>query len=205
MTETQIGKARVDREALRRQISDKYRDVAMNPALGFHFHTGYPLTKMLGYEEEEVNRLPSGVVDSFAGTGNPFLFGGMGESETVVDIGCGAGFDSLIAAQQVGPTGKVIAVDMTAEMRDKAQAAATEMGFEHVEVREGYAEELPVADATADAIISNGVVNLCPDKQQVFREMYRVLKPGGRLQIGDILVHLEVPQDAKDDIDLWSG
>jgi arsenite methyltransferase len=94
---------------------------------------------------------------------------------------------------------------MTAEMRDKAQAAASETGFEHVEVRKGFAEDLPVDDAAADAIISNGVVNLCPDKQQVFREMYRVLKPGGRLQIGDILVHLEVPQDAKDDIDLWSG
>lgn len=202
---TTIGVAAVDREELRARISEKYRDVAMNPALGFHFHTGAPLARMLGYPEAVVEALPEGTVASFAGTGNPFLFGDLQPGETVVDIGCGAGFDSLTAARQVGPQGRVFSVDMTEEMRAKARAGAQELGFAHVEVIEGFAETLPVADGIADVVISNGVINLCPDKQAVFREMYRVLKPGGRIQVGDILVHREVPQDARDDIDLWSG
>ncbi len=205
MTQVPIGVASLDRDELRRRISDKYRDVALNPELGFHFHTGRPLARMLGYPADIVDTLPPGTIDSFAGTGNPFLFGDLAAGETVVDIGCGAGFDSLIAARQVGPTGRVIAVDMTEAMREKARSGARHLGFDNVEVREGYAEPLPVADGTIDVVISNGVVNLCPDKQAVFREMYRVLKPGGRIQVGDILVHKVVPQDAKDDIELWSG
>ena len=202
---TAIGVAAVDREELRARISEKYRDVAMNPALGFHFHTGAPLARMLGYPEAVVAALPEGTVASFAGTGNPFLFGDLHPGETVVDIGCGAGFDTLTAARQVGPQGRVFSIDMTEEMRAKARAGVRELGFTHVEVLEGFAENLPVADGIADVVISNGVINLCPDKQAVFREMYRVLKPGGRIQVGDILVHREVPQDARDDIDLWSG
>lgn len=205
MSNAGIGVAAVDTAELRRRISEKYRDVATNPELGFHFHTGYPLTEMLGYQADELEGIPSDVVDSFAGTGNPFFYGGMGDNEVVVDVGCGAGLDSLIAARQVGPTGRVVSVDMTAEMRDKARAAAAGMGLQHVDVREGFAEELPVGDGEADVVISNGVVNLCPDKPAVMREIFRVLKPGGRIQIGDILVHQEVPQDAKDDIELWSG
>lgn len=200
-----LGVAAVDREVLRARISDKYRDVALNPELGFHFHTGAPLAAMLGYPGEVVAALPPGTVDSFAGTGNPFLFGDLHPGEVVVDIGCGAGFDTLIAATHVGPAGKVVAVDMTAEMRAKAVAGAREMGLHHVDVKDGFAENLPVGDGFADVLISNGVINLCPDKQAVFREMYRVLKPGGRIQVGDILVHKEVPQEAKDDIELWSG
>jgi SAM-dependent methyltransferase len=200
-----LGVAAVDREELRARISDKYRDVALNPELGFHFHTGAPLAAMLGYPAEVVAALPPGTVDSFAGTGNPFLFGDLHPGEVVVDIGCGAGFDTLIAASHVGPAGKVLAVDMTPEMRAKAAAGARQMGIGHVEVLDGYAENLPVADGAADVLISNGVINLCPDKQAVFREIYRVLKPGGRIQVGDILVHKEVPQEAKDDIELWSG
>lgn len=200
-----VGVAVVDREELRARISDKYRDVATNPELGFHFHTGAPLAKMLGYPDDVVSTLPSGTVESFAGTGNPFLFGDLRAGETVVDVGCGAGFDTLIAAGQVGPNGRVLAVDMTAEMRAKAAWGAQSMGFDNVDVREGYAESLPVADSVADVVISNGVINLCPDKPAVFREMFRVLKPGGRIQVGDILVHREVPQEAKDDIELWSG
>ena len=205
MTTTAIGVAAVDREELRRRISEKYRDVAVNPEMGFHFHTGRPLTQMLGYPAAVVDRLPQGTVDSFAGTGNPFLFGDLQPGEVVVDVGCGAGLDTLIAAQQVGPAGRVIAVDMTEEMRRKTEAGVQALGLGNVEVRAGYAESLPVADGVADVVISNGVVNLCPDKQGVFREVYRVLKPGGRFQIGDILVHKEVPQEAKDDIELWSG
>ena len=202
---TQIGVAVVDREELRARISAKYRDVAVNPELGFHFHTGEPLARMLGYADEVVRTLPPGTVASFAGMGNPFLFGDLQPGEIVVDLGCGAGFDTLIAAQQVGESGRVIAVDMTAEMREKAAAGVRQMGLANVDIREGYAESLPVDDNAADVVISNGVINLCPDKQAVFREMFRVLKPGGRLQVGDILVHREVPQEAKDDIDLWSG
>lgn len=202
---TPIGIAAVDRAELRRRISEKYRDVATNPELGFHFHTGRPLARMLGYDEAVINSLPPGTVDSFAGTGNPFLFGDLQPGETVVDIGCGAGFDTLVAAGHVGPSGRVISVDMTAEMRAKTTAGAAALGFGAVDVREGFAESLPVNDSEADVVISNGVINLCPDKQAVFREIYRVLKPGGRMQVGDILVHKEVPQDAKDDIELWSG
>jgi ubiquinone/menaquinone biosynthesis C-methylase UbiE len=148
-----------------------------------------------------IDRLPEASVVSFAGTGNPFLFGDLSPGERVVDVGCGAGLDTLIAAQQVGPSGHVVAVDMTAE----TQQGARLIGLANVDVREGFAETLPVADGFADVVISNGVVNLCPDKRAVFGEMLRVLKPGGRIQIGDILVHKEAPQDAKDDIGPWSG
>jgi SAM-dependent methyltransferase len=199
------GVAAVNRDELRRRVSEKYRDVAERPELGFHFHTGAPLAALLGYPREAVALLPKGTVDSFAGTGNPFLFGDLVAGEVVVDVGCGAGFDTLIAARQVGDRGRAIAVDMTAEMRAKTAAGAREAALSNVDVREGFAESLPVADAVADVIISNGVINLCPDKQAVLREMFRALKPGGRIQVGDILVHLEVPQEAKDDIDLWSG
>jgi len=201
----EIGVSAVDRDALRRFIAEKYSEVATNPELGFHFHTGRPLTLMLGYPGAVVDRLPTTTVASFAGTGNPFLFGDLNAGEQVVDVGCGAGLDTLIAAQQVGPAGRVIAVDMTPDMRARTEQGARELGLSNVEVRAGFAEALPVADHAADVIISNGVVNLCPDKRAVFQEMRRVLKPGGRIQLGDILVHKEVPQDAKDDILLWSG
>jgi SAM-dependent methyltransferase len=201
----EIGVAGVERDALRRQVSEKYEAVAENPELGFHFHTGRGLTRMLGYREDVVDTLPPGSVESFAGTGNPFTFGDLAPGETAVDVGCGAGFDTLIAARQVGPGGLVIAVDMTPAMLHKASTAADAIGVSNVEFHRGFAESLPVPDQGADVIISNGVVNLCPDKPAVFADFFRVLKPGGRLQIGDIVVHKPVPQDAKDDIDLWSG
>lgn len=200
-----VTASRVDRAQLRQQISEKYTDVAKEPAKGFHFHTGRPLAEMLGYDAAALDALPSGTVESFAGTGNPFSMGRLNPGETVLDIGCGAGFDALQAAQQVGAGGRVIAVDMTEAMRAKTLAGARELGLANVEVREGYMEELPVPDASIDVVISNGVINLTPDKVGVMREVHRVLKPGGRIQIGDIVVHKEVPQDAKDDIDLWSG
>ncbi len=202
---TTLGIALVDRDELRRRISDKYREVATSPETGFHFHTGRPLAKMLGYADAVVDRLPAGTVASFAGTGNPFVYGDLQPGETVVDIGSGAGFDTLIAASQVGPSGKVIGVDMTDDMRAKAIAGARQLGLGNVEIRAGYAEDLPVESDSVDVVISNGVINLCPDKQAVFREILRVLKPGGRMQVGDILVHLPVPQEAKDDVDLWSN
>jgi SAM-dependent methyltransferase len=200
-----VTAANINRERLRRQISEKYTDVALEPEKGFHFHTGRPLAMMLGYNPEDIDRLPRSTVDSFAGTGNPFSMGRLSAGETVLDIGCGAGFDTLQAAMQVGPSGRVIAVDMTEAMRERTKEGAAVLGLMNVDVRHGFMEELPVDDASIDVVISNGVVNLTPDKVGVMREIYRVLKPGGRFQIGDIVVHKEVPQDAKDDIDLWSG
>jgi len=201
----QVLAAGVDRGELRRQIRDKYTEVALEPEKGFHFHTGRPLAAMLGYDHAEVDWLPLSTVESFAGTGNPFSMGRLAEGEAVLDIGCGAGFDTLLAARQVGARGRVIAVDMTEAMLDKTRAGAAALGLTNVEARHGFAEDLPVASESVDVVISNGVVNLCPDKLAVMREVYRVLKPGGRFQIADIVVHKEVPQDAKDDIDLWSG
>ena len=200
---TEVRPAAVNAEDLRCLISDKYTEVAKTPEKGFHFHTGKPLAMMLGYLEETVDALPAGTVESFAGTGNPFSMGDLRGGETVLDIGCGAGFDTLIAARQVGPSGRVISVDMTQAMLEKAKASAMAAGLANIDFREGYAEALPVEDESIDVVISNGVINLCPDKLAVMQEVHRILKPGGRIQIGDIVVHKEVPEDAKADIDLW--
>jgi arsenite methyltransferase len=193
----------VDREVLREAIQEEYDAVACEPDRGFHFHTGRPLAEILGYQTEWLDGIPEGSIESFAGTGNPFSLGVLGSGERVVDIGCGAGIDSLIAANMVGPEGAVIGIDMTPSMLEKAKAAAS--GVHNVEFRIGFGEELPVPDAWADVIISNGVVNLMPDKQEAFGEMARVLKPGGRLQLGDILVDRPVPENEKEKIELWTG
>ena len=195
----------VDTKNLRREIRKEYAEVASHPEKGYHFHTGRPLAKMLGYADDWVDALPAAVVESFAGTGNPFSLGELKAGDRVVDVGSGAGFDSLIAARLVGPTGHVIGVDMTPEMLSKARSGATEAGLNQIDFRDGYAESLPVPDGWAEVVISNGVVNLCPDKSAIFREMYRVLEPGGRIQIGDILVQKAVPEDGRRDIDLWTG
>jgi ubiquinone/menaquinone biosynthesis C-methylase UbiE len=192
-------------DTLRQAIRKEYAAVAKSPSQGFHFHTGRPLAKLLGYADAWIDALPESTVASLAGTGNPFSLGDLLPGEHVVDVGAGAGFDSLIAARLVGPTGAVMGVDMTPEMLQKARAAAAAMGYQHVEFRDGYAETLPVLDGWADVVLSNGVVNLCPDKLAVFREMYRVLKPGGRLQIGDILVQQAIPPAAREHVDLWTG
>jgi SAM-dependent methyltransferase len=201
---TNVTAAAVNVEDLRCQIQDKYAEVAKTPEKGFHFHTGRPLALMLGYSGGLIDQLPASAVESFAGTGNPFSMGPLRSGETVLDIGCGAGFDSVIAALRVGPAGRVIALDMTAAMLEKAALSAEQASVSNIDFREGLAESLPVDDASVDVVISNGVINLCPDKMAVMAEVYRVLKPGGRIQIGDIVVHKEVPQSAKDNIDLWS-
>lgn len=202
---TTVRAANIDRERLRSGISAKYTDVATEPEKGFHFHTGRPLAAMLGYPPESFAGLPEWTIASFAGTGNPFSMGDVRAGETVLDLGCGVGFDLLQAALKVGPHGRAIGIDMTAAMRDRARAGAAAIGLANVDVREGFLEDLPLEDGSVDIVISNGVLNLTPDKPAAMREVYRVLKPGGRFQVGDIVVHREVPQDARDDIDLWSG
>jgi SAM-dependent methyltransferase len=195
----------VDPDALREQVRGKYREVATDPGGSFHFHTGRDLASRLGYDPVAVSALPDRAVESFAGVGNPFSLRPLGTDDKVIDIGSGAGFDAFIAAGQVGPGGQVIGVDMTPEMLAKSRHTASALGLAHVEFREGLAEALPVADGWADVVISNGVINLCADKRQVFAELHRVLRPGGWVQFADIANGRPVPIDALRDIDLWTG
>jgi arsenite methyltransferase len=195
----------VDVETLRTQVRDKYRDVALDPHGTHHFHTGRPLAARLGYDQSVVDGLPDRAVESFAGVGNPFSLRRLEPGERVVDVGSGAGFDSFIAATQVGHTGRVIGIDMTPEMLTKSRATAEQLEFPHVEFREGLAETMPVEDQWADVVISNGVINLCADKQAVFAEILRVLRPGGVLQFADIANGRPVPIEAMRDVDLWTG
>ena len=195
----------VDPDVLRDQVRDKYREVATDPHRKFHFHTGRDLARRLGYPPAGVDPLPDRAVESFAGVGNPFSLRPLSAGERVVDVGSGAGFDSFIAAGMVGDGGRVIGVDMTPEMLDKSRATAAELGFTNVEFREGFAEALPVDDGWADAVISNGVINLCADKRGVFADIRRVLRPGGWLQFADIANGRPVPPEALRDVDLWTG
>ena len=194
----------VDAAALREEVKTKYREVAVNPHAGFHFHTGRPLARRLGYADAVVARLPDSAVEAFAGVGNPFSQGALRPGERVIDLGSGGGFDCFVAAGQVGPEGRVVGVDMTEEMLHRSRAAATAMELGNVEFRQGIIEDLPVEDGWADAVISNGVINLCADKRRVFTEIMRVLRPGGRLQFADIANGKEVPAGALRNIDLWT-
>ena len=195
----------LDVAELRLAIQEEYATVAADPGRGFHFHTGRRLALMLGYMDEWLTGIPETVIACFAGTGNPFRLGPCRAGERVVDVGCGAGIDSLIAARMVGHEGAVVGVDMTAQMIDKARRGAADAALENVEFCHALAESLPVSDGWADVVISNGVLNLMPDKSAAMAEMARVLKPGGRLQIGDILVQKAVGAGAKRNIDLWKG
>lgn len=190
---------------LRAAVQAEYEQVARDPEQGFHFHTGRPLADRLGYSDAWLDGVPEPTIASFAGTGNPFSMGELASGARVVDVGCGAGIDTLIAARMVGPEGRVVGVDMTPAMLSKAEAGAEAMGADHVECHLGVGEALPVEDEWADVVISNGVINLMPDKARAFAELWRVLKPGGRLQIADIMVQREVPQSAKEKIELWTG
>lgn len=200
-----LEKTTIDREELRTAIKKEYEAVACEPNRGYHFHTGRSLAAILGYEDAWLEDVPESSIESFAGTGNPFSLGKLEPGERVVDIGCGAGIDSLIASGMVGANGRVVGVDMTQAMLDKAAASADAAGRQNVEFRMGFGEELPVEDGWADVIISNGVLNLMPDKEAALSEMARVLKPTGRLQLGDILVQKPVSEGAKQRIDLWTG
>jgi SAM-dependent methyltransferase len=195
----------VDVELLRSEIEKTYTEVSTEPDKEFMFPTGRSWAEDLGYPQPELSHVPDATVESFAGVANPHSLGRIEEGATVLDLGCGAGTDLLIAAQLVGPSGRVIGVDMTASMLERARASAQEMGLSNVELHESLIEALPVPDASVDVVISNGVIDLVPDKDAVFDEIDRVLRPGGRLQIADVVIHTEVSEDARDRIDLWTG
>lgn len=196
---------KISEEALRDEVRKEYASVALDPQKGYHFHTGREALKRIGYDETLYETLPEENIASFAGTGNPFMLGTISMGETVVDIGSGSGLDSLIASKLVGPEGHIVGIDMTYEMRQKATAGAQKIGAENVEFHEGVAEKLPLPDGFADVVISNGVLNLTVNKVNTLREWARVLKPGGRLYIGDILLSKTLPEAALDDISLWTG
>jgi SAM-dependent methyltransferase len=195
----------VDTEVLRAAIRDTYTDVSTDRDQEFIFPTGRDWARDLAYPEPELSRVPEATVASFAGVANHWLLGRVEPGATVLDLGCGAGTDLLIAAQMAGPGGRVIGVDMTTAMLDRARESAAEMALANVELHESLIESLPVADASVDVVISNGVIDLVPDKDTVFDEIDRVLRPGGHLQIADVVIHHEVSEDARDRIDLWTG
>ncbi len=205
MSAEPISVTTVDPAELREEVRKKYREVAVEPAGTYHFHTGRPLAKRLGYDGSIVDPMPDAAVESFAGVGNPFSLRSLAAGERVVDIGSGGGFDCFVAAQQIGPGGQVIGIDMTEEMLEKSRDTARTMALDHVEFREGIIEEMPVEDSWADVVISNGVINLCADKRSVFAEIDRVLKPGGHLQFADIANGKPVPEAAINNIDLWTA
>ena len=196
----------LDAQGLREAIREVYTQVLNDPKKGYHFHTGpeYAADR-LGYPPGALAELPDSVTAPFAGVGNPLSMGTPGAGQTVVDIGAGSGMDTFLAARAVGPKGKVIAVDMTDAMLERGHENAVLTGLQQVEFRKGFAESLPVESASADLVISNGVINLCPDKAAVFREAFRVLRPGRRLQIADIVVHKDIPPAGREDIAIWTA
>jgi arsenite methyltransferase len=195
----------VDVDVLREEIRKTYTDVSTDSEQQFIFPTGRAWARELGYPEPELSRVPDATVESFAGVANHWPLGRIEPGSVVLDLGCGAGTDLLIAAQMAGPDGHAIGVDMTRAMLDRAQASARAMGLANVELHESLIESLPLEDASVDVVISNGVIDLVPDKDAVFDEIDRVLRPGGRLQIADVIIHTEVSEDARKRIDLWTG
>ena len=197
--------ATVDVELLRSEIEKTYTEVSTEPAMDFIFPTGRAWAEQLGYPQPELSRVPDQTVASFAGVANPFSLGRIEQGMTVLDLGCGAGTDLLIAAQMAGQGGRAIGVDMTAPMLELAGASAHAMGIANVALHQSLIESLPLDDASIDVVISNGVIDLVPDKQAVFAEIDRVLRAGGRLQIADVVIDTEVSADARDRFDLWTG
>jgi arsenite methyltransferase len=195
----------VDVDVLREEIQKTYTQVSTEPGSEFIFPTGRAWAQDLDYPADELARVPDETVESFAGVANPFSLGRIETGATVLDLGCGAGTDLLISAQMVGPTGKVIGIDMTPSMLERARESAQRMGLSNVELHDGLIETLPLPDASVDVVTSNGVIDLIPDKDAVFDEIDRVLRPGGRLQIADVVIHKEVSEDARKRIDLWTG
>jgi arsenite methyltransferase len=198
--------ADLDTQMLRAEVSKVYARVAADPDGDFHFHRGpaYAVS-CLGYDAQELAALPPECTASFAGIANPHSIAPIAAGETVLDIGCGAGTDLLLAARRVGSGGRAIGIDMTEAMRDRASVSAAAAGLSQVEVHRADATALPLPDAGVDVVISNGVLNLVPEKDRAFAEIVRVLRPGGRLQLGDIVLDAELGEDARRNIDLWTG
>jgi arsenite methyltransferase len=194
----------IDVDLLKSEIKKTYSSVSQEPAKDFVFPTGRAWAEDLGYPDELAN-VPELAVESFAGVANPWQLGRLEPGERVLDLGSGAGTDSLVAAQMVGERGHVTGIDMTPQMLAKARAAAAEMGVQNVEFVEGEAERLPFGDASFDVVISNGVIDLVPDKDAVFAELHRVLVPGGRMQIADVTIQNPVSEEGRRNIDLWTG
>jgi SAM-dependent methyltransferase len=195
----------VDVDVLRAEIRKTYTEVSTEQDKEQIFPTGRSWAQELGYPEPELSRVPDASAESFAGVANHWILGRVEPGEVVLDLGCGAGADLLIAAQMTGPSGRAIGVDMTTAMLERTRASASEVGLENIELHETLIETLPIADASVDVVISNGVIDLIPDKEAVFDEIDRVLRPGGRLQIADVVIHHEVSEDARKRIDLWTG
>jgi arsenite methyltransferase len=195
----------LDVALLRSEIQRTYADVSTQPDQEFIFPTGRAWALDLGYPQDLLARVPEASCESFAGVANPFSMGALQPGEDVLDVGSGAGMDTLVAAQMVGPTGSVTGIDMTPEMVVKARGSVAEMGLGNVTIVEGSAEHLPFDDATFDVVISNGVIDLIPDKDAVFSEITRVLRPGGRIQLADVTIQNPVSEESKRDIDLWAG
>jgi arsenite methyltransferase len=197
--------APVDVDVLREEIRKTYTGLSRDQQRDFIFPTGRGWAQELGYPEPELSHIPDASVASFAGVANHWLLGRIGPGAVVLDLGCGAGTDLLIAAQMTGPQGRVIGVDMTTSMLDRARAGAVEMGLDNVELHEALIESVPIEDASVDVVISNGVIDLVPDKDAVLDQIDRVLVPGGRVQLADVIIHHEVSEDARQRIDLWTG
>jgi arsenite methyltransferase len=200
-----MSKLDIPVDVLREEIQKTYTDVATDAAQEFIFPTGRSWAQELGYPEPELSRVPDATAESFAGVANHWTLGRIEPGSVVLDLGCGAGTDLLIAAQMTGPSGRAIGIDMTPSMLERARASAREMGIDRLELHESLIEALPLEDASVDVVISNGVIDLVPDKDAVFDEIDRVLRPGGRLQIADVVIHHEVSEDARARIDLWTG
>jgi arsenite methyltransferase len=191
-------------DPIRNQIRERFARIARSPESERVFPVGPESAKSLGYDADEIDSLPSEVTESFSGVGNPLSLGNLTVGQTVLDLGCGAGLDSILAARRVGATGKVIAVDMTEDMLDKGQNNSTSLGITSVTFLLADAESLPVPDGVVDVVITNGVFNLCPDKPKVLAELYRVLRPQGCLQMADILLHADVTVEEVAKIGTWS-
>ncbi len=195
----------VDTQELEAKVKDMYRHVAQQPQGQFHFELGAPVALRVGYDADRLADVPTGAVESFAGVGYVFDLADLQPGETVVDLGSGSGMDAFYAARLVGPTGQVYGVDFTTEQLDKARRLTDEAGLAQVEFREGRIESLPLGDASVDCVISNGVINLCPDKNTVFAEAARVLKPGGRLAVADIISEHQLKDSIVCNADLWAS